>query len=544
VKGSRALLVGGAVALAFLGGAWLRLRLDADAWWFNPDEGIYHVAATSTHAEYARATREGNAHPPLFWRVTEAAAAVDDSRAALRFPSLAAGLLSILALAWLGHVAGGPAGAVLGALVGALSPPLGVQSVLVRPYAMQVLFLTLALAALLAYLESRGRGRLVVFSACLTVAAFLHYSTIVAVGGIAVVLLVAFLSRKLEGRAVRDLALALAVPAAAFAWLYVTHVAPGIVGGSMHRNAREGWLRTAYVESPAEAVRALSSLGRYLSGRPLAVPVSLLTVAAVVAAVVERRGRAALLLVGTLATGLALSFAGLLPFGGTRHSLFFLPVVVAAAAAGLAAVVRLPRAAPRFGPQGPRLVALLLVLAAGWAGYRLVRATRAAVAGDVYRTFPEQVVRVSTLSAVLAALDRSPRTTWVTDPQTHYLLMPALPPDERVDRPVRGTVRELRGWGRRFLFARPWMLPDAPLPADDPLESVLALLAEEGAPSDGRVALVIGGWGVSLAWRLAGDFEAQGRAVHEAAGGEDLALVVVDLADFRAWRAARAAEAR
>lgn len=536
--------VGAALVLAFA----VRRNLDEAAWWFNPDEGVYHQVATLADRDLAQRVMQANAHPPLHFVLLHALAGVDEGTTWLRLPSLIAGLLLVPALAYLGWLCGRHLGALFAALMAAVAPALAVQSVVMRPYTLQVLALTLGLIGLLRALAT-GRARwYVLFSAGFTWAVLEQYASLLVVGAVGVALLGALLLRRLTRRQVLALLLAALPVAAACAWLYVTHLRPHVIGTRMHQEAQSGWLRGQYVLGAGEAVRALRRMAMYAFSRSLHGVVLLPGLLALGAALVRRRGLVEGVAAALFVLAAAASAAGTLPLGASRHSLHLLPVLVALGATGIGQIAlwlspRTPHEAPRARRWRLGIAAALLLPALGITAYRTLRVLGPGVEQALGFAQPEHVVRRAAVDEVVARVREAGPATWLTDHQTSLLLMPFAERAARRFVSVPGAaLQTLDALGCTFLVDPHWMWTEADGAADDSVEQALARLPADGPLGPGRVGLIIGGWGVSPALRIAEQLRASGRsaAVHEALGDAGLALVVVDVTALRAWRHERA----
>jgi hypothetical protein len=136
----------------------------------------------------------------------------------------------------------------------------------------------------------------------------------------------------------------------------------------------------------------------------------------------------------------------------------------------------------------------------------------------------------------------APVEAWLTDVQTSMLLMPLASPENRVLTPEPTfSGAHLDVLGRRIAVVKSWQLPEFPAPQNDPVEAALAWLEPVATRGDGRIGLVVGGWGSSAAYRLAATLRASGHATVVAVGDASLAAVIVTPAALRSWRAIQAA---
>lgn len=554
-RAGRAGVLSTGVLLAFGVGLAYRLRLGSGGFWFNPDEGIYQQIGTTPRMDEARDAIRANVHPPLQYWILRTVASLGDDPSTLRMPSLVAGLLAILAFAWLGYVAGaaeagyagGTAGAWFGAWVAALSNGLAVQSVTLRPYSLQALSLALGLGALLRYLEV-GRARwLVLVAAAFTTASLLLYSSYVVVAGAGIVLLAASSARRLTRRQALGLLTAFLPVAAVQVWSLATHLVPHIIGGRAHRDALQTWLRSEYVTGPLEGLAALGRLTAYACSRTLVVPVLLLALVAVGVACWRRRGFVASLALSVAGVAIAFSWARLMPLGPSRHSFYLIAVEVAAGASGLAWLVHLART-PEAEARGSRLARLTLAGAgaaflAGSLGLSTWVIARSSASGRLDRGDGERLIPRRGVDAVARLVAQAPPTmAWLTDHQTAMLLLPLAPRESRRLRnePSWG-VQRFEALGRTFVAVRAWKLPEVAGGPDDPVERALEWMADRGALPGGRVGVVTGGWDPNPASRLARDLRVHGRLadLSGATARANLAAVVVDVEALRDWRRRR-----
>lgn len=537
-----------------------RLRLEPWAWWVNPDEGIFHLVATTPEDADAAAIIRGNAHPLLHYWTLRRLAHERDDLLLLRLPSLLAGLALVLALAWLGQLTGGGLGAAFGAAVGALSPDLVAQSVLMRQYTLQVLGLTLGLSALLRFLAT-GRARwLILLSTALTYAVLVHYASYVVVGGMGLVLTSLLVARRLSRRQVAWLLLAYGPVLSAMAWQVAEHLRPYVIHGAAHVDAQAGWLKSRYRSDVWSGIRGLFDAAATGLSRPLTGVLLVAGAYALGRALRRRTGLPVFLALVVFALAIALSMARLMPLGGGRHCDYLIPVFVALAARGLgdlrsrlAAGVPAPAGAATPGSWRSRwLRPRPGLLCAGLAAAVLARGLPLFVL-DASRPkadgAPEQVVRREQAEAVGTFLSRSSGAAWLTDHQTALLLLPLVPRSQRrlLDDPDTGG-RRFVAWGRSFHVLERWSFPVAVEGPDDPVERLLAALERRGAVGDGRVGLVLGGWQGVEARRLVEGLVGPGPAgtVSAGAGGDivgdaRLGAAVVDLAALRRARLERAA---
>lgn len=162
------------LALAGLCGLalWLRAHtLTLQSLWF--DEVLTAIGAQSL----AWVVYSGQifGHPPLQYLAAWAVAGGAADEWWLRLPSLAAGVMTVAALASLGRRLHGPATGLIAALALTVSPLHVEISQLARPYALFLLFTVLSLSALVAALDRRRARDWLWLSALLALNLYTHY---------------------------------------------------------------------------------------------------------------------------------------------------------------------------------------------------------------------------------------------------------------------------------------------------------------------------------------------------------------------------------
>lgn len=316
--------VAAVVALA----AVLRLP-DLFGWWLNPDEGIYYGVVTRDGFGAAWAEALTTAHPPLYFVVLRAVGLLSTDFVALRAVALVSACAAVYVFILVGREIGGEGvrGRVVGLAAGlllAVSPRAVVLSQVVRPYMLLLLLLAASLLLLLRYLRAPSTRRLLAHVACSLLAALLHYASVFGLAVVGIVVLADGVQRGLGRTAWRRLLAVQAVPAAALAMLYLTHLR-GIAAGPLGDHALDGWLAPYMIGEPLDAWLGFVGFHSMLAGDAWAAPAALLTVGAAAFAL---RSRGPDPLVVTVVAGYGIGIAGaalqLYPFGPTRHTAWLL----------------------------------------------------------------------------------------------------------------------------------------------------------------------------------------------------------------------------
>lgn len=313
--------------LAFLVGWW-----SLDVWWLNPDEGIFYSSLGRTDSEDFWNATKGQAHPPLYWLILRFLGSPTTDFVWYRAFSLACGCFAIFAnfLAArevAGSGARGSAGGLIAALLIAASPGVTLMSQLIRPYTLQLASLSLAVFYLVRYLRTRKAWGLVGYALFLSAALLTHYSSLLAFGVIAVVLLGHLAARRFALREILQLAAAHAVPLLTVSALYVFHLR-ALGSRTMAADSLQGWLAPYMIRSAGDVWSRLLAFHTFLLGPHLAVPGVFALAAGVALAARRRFGTLAGLTVVALALAVLGAATGRYPFGCSRHSVWLIAFVV------------------------------------------------------------------------------------------------------------------------------------------------------------------------------------------------------------------------
>ena len=296
--------------------------------WPNPDEGFYLRFANAPSWESFLPQILRTPHPPGFFLLQRLIGFVSGDVVALRLLSVASGALAVHAMARLGREVGGAATGLVAASLLCLAPGAIALSQVARPYAFLTATLTHALAALLLHLRSGSLGALHLHVAALAVAMLTHYGAFLPAFACGCTLLATGFGERAE----RELRWARLRAAAAFAilalLLLVFHLRGYVLGGSMQRSARDGWLEPFFVDGPIDFWLGLIGTQRFLLGERYEALAVLSLVAGVSLLLLRREARDARRLAFVAVSALTLGLWGLAsavgqyPWGSTRHSFF------------------------------------------------------------------------------------------------------------------------------------------------------------------------------------------------------------------------------
>ncbi|MEQ8768344.1 MAG: glycosyltransferase family 39 protein [Planctomycetota bacterium] len=523
-----------------------------DAYWLNPDEGLYHEIVTNPSTDVVRRTIRLHPHPPLFyWSLWSLSPSPDGSDIALlRWPALALSTLAILLAYVLGRqLRDGWAGLALAGLV-AISPAVHEQSLVIRQYGWVLPFLLGCATATLAAARRGSWGWLFLAGCSLSIGLMLHYSAVL----VGLVLLGTYLVLWLRpGSPIRfrlSWLLALLPVIAAGTWVWESNLRVLLLDSEFRGKAATSWLEDEFIDDGGELIRTTLGFFSYAFGRERLLFVMIAFVAGGVIAWRRRSFTGLGLVAAVLAGSWIFSILEIYPFGATRHSSVLIPFLaipiallirdalgrswrVAGASLGLAAVL--------FFASSP------LGAAIGWDDR-----------SPWLKTVPEQAISREAIEAMREPIDglalRS--ATIFLDQQAFAVLHPLIPASARESSEFFGsTIRQIHWQTSDVIVAPCWILTVLDKSADQSrdneleLELVLREVAEErpelGLGSSGAPVFVIAaGWyqpwmfGFSRLKKAASDraVAISGVRNHRSPGGG----IGIFRIDFPAWQSGRA----
>jgi hypothetical protein len=278
-----------------------------------------------------------NAHPPLFFLFLRSWLFFGTSELFLRLPSAFFGAAFLwAAYCWTRALLGKGAGLLTLALL-VISPALWSLSGEIRPYTLLLFLMAASLALLEAALNARSARLMVLFSCTLFLAILTHFAAFWFFLAVALYALARFREEHPPRRVFSVWAGFQGGAVLLYLFLYVTHVA-NLRGGAMERGAMTRWLRAEYFQPDQDhlfafALRQTGVLFRFLFGLPALAVLAGAAAAGGVAYLAAKKRPAVLLLALPLLLGLGAAVLDLYPYGATRHSIYLLPFVAAAAGA-------------------------------------------------------------------------------------------------------------------------------------------------------------------------------------------------------------------
>lgn len=327
------------VALAVvLAGLMLRL-LTARGTWLNPDEALNYLIANQLNLTAVYRASMTNPHPPLYFFLLYCWRLLGTSEIFLRLFSVLASSGAIwFFYRWLKR-AFNPTAGLAGALLFALLPALVGNGAEVRSYSLMLFLVSVSLVLMEQGLQENRWAPLLFAGIFSALAGSAHYSALWFSISAGIYFLIAVFIRQLKVRVIAAGVAGNLIAGLVYLLFYLTHLR-NIRTSPMTRFAVTGWLKENYLqpgENPLLFIgRNTFGFFRYLSGSDVFGIISLLLfISGIVMLALRRSGRRqALLIVLPLLLMIAGALAGLMPYGGTRHSIL-LGLFVSAGIAGL-----------------------------------------------------------------------------------------------------------------------------------------------------------------------------------------------------------------
>lgn len=289
------------------------------------DEGLHLVLAGRETVLDVYRWSLGNAHPPLFILLLHFWQRIVGPGWQLSLPSVVFGTAFLwVAYRWAGSLFGKGAALVTVVLLSFLQAFV-LLSAEVRGYALLLLWIAAALAALERGMKTASPSWLAVFAAFTCLASLTHYAAFRFAATALVYAGIRLLVERPSPRLVAAWALGLVAVSAVFLLLYTTHLST-LRGGALEREAETTWLRASYFDAGSEGAlaftaRQTAALFLFLFSSPTLSAAGGILFVAAVALLARRRPPVAVLLalpfVGAAAGGLL----RLYPYGGSRHSI-------------------------------------------------------------------------------------------------------------------------------------------------------------------------------------------------------------------------------
>jgi hypothetical protein len=472
-----------------------------DAYWLNPDEGIYFSMVTWN--EWGEFWKEysANTHPPLFYLVARMVSFVTTELWAFRSIAFVCGCLGVPATFLFARecIGRGPIATLTGlfaALLVANSFTAVEMSQLIRPYTMQILFLTCALYFLVRYLRVGGRRCLPAYAGLMIVAIITHYGSLLVFVGIGMTLIGLLAFRRLDARQFRVLLIWNLPVVAASAAVYLLHIRPTVDGSVIATQAVNTWLKPVMIHGVGDVwprfLGVLSAFGALFEG-----PTSLVFFAGIGLAVYRKNHLVVLMALTIPAVAIVAAAMQKYPFGYSRHSLYLTMVLVTPIAFALASMF----AAAFTGRRGAICAGIgLLVLVAALNFH--VEVSRFLGSALRVRDFENTLSRKD-LAWVQPALDEISNKPGILlmGVQTHYLLMPFFQQErQKAVATPDASVKRFRWRQRDVLIPQVWNLstwPGAmgmPIHLHDAIGNIDRQYPELRFSTLRSVGIFVGGW--------------------------------------------------
>jgi len=313
------------------------------AWgtFLNPDEAL-HVRLAN-HLTWADAYHASltSAHPPglilllYFWRD------LGTSEILLRVPSIIAGTAFCWVMfKWIERLFGTTA-AWVGLLLSAFLPPMIELSSQVRQYALLLLFIACALYFLEIALDRNSTAWMLLSAGSLYLALLMHYSGFLFAAAFYIYGFTRFLSGGIARFFLATWFISGCGVLALFAYFYRTHLSR-LPKTAMAAEAMQGWMRNSYYHPGHDHILSFSfartgGVFQFIFGQLALGDIAFVGFVIAVVMLIRNRSRVksaswqlAILFTAPFVINDAAAIAGLYPYGGTRHSVFIAPMILAA----------------------------------------------------------------------------------------------------------------------------------------------------------------------------------------------------------------------
>jgi hypothetical protein len=335
--------------------AGLSARLfEAKQYFLNPDEALHNLLASQSTVELAYKASLTSAHPPLLILVLHYWRSLGQSSPMLRMPSVLAGTAFCwLVYLWLKKVTDRST-AFIGLLLVSFAPSLIGLSAEIRQYGLLLFFIGGCLCLSERAIQKNSRASMVLFSLSLYGAILSHYSSLLFALTMGVYMLARLYPYVKRLRLLAVWAGGQIGALVLIAYLLVTHVARLREMG-MPQEIAATWLRKSIFHSGERNAVVFATwqtlrVFTHLCSQGVVGTIALLAFLAGMVSLLQRKTpwnqtvqdndgptprQLALLLSLPFVVNCCAAFAGLYPYGGTRHSVFLAPFAAGGAALGL-----------------------------------------------------------------------------------------------------------------------------------------------------------------------------------------------------------------
>lgn len=483
-------------ALVLAAGFLLRLKT-ASGTFLNPDEALHFLVANQPSVMAVYRASLDTSHPPLLFLVLNLWRNFGTSELVLRLPSVIAGTVFCgVFFKWLTEVLGRAAGWA-GLIFAVFLPPMVELSAEIRQYALLLCFMAVALYCFERSLATASASRMLLSFLSLYLATLSHYSGILFAGAIGGYGLLRLTSQGVSRRVIAVWVAGQAVALGLFIFLYRTHISQlkgsDVAQRTMNRILSRSYFHWGHDHLFLFMFARTFGVCQFVFGQ-LAIG-DVAGLALVTAIVLLLRGNAwreqsgptprqlGTLLLLPFAINCGAAIVDLYPYGGTRHSSFLAPFVIAGVSFLLA------KLAGRQISRGVGAAIAIVVLCQGF--------------GAPHRPYMlRQDQRSANMTHAIAAIRQqvSPPDRIFVDFQTYFVIRDYLCPDigTAFETPVTG-FRSFRCSGYEVISTDP---ETNIFDAGTFLERWGTMLNAYGLPPGETVWVFQAGWDIGLAQEL------------------------------------------
>ena len=326
-----------AIAVAIIAAAFVTRLWVAAQSYLNPDEALIYIIINQPSLWQSYKLSLTEPHPPLFYVLLYFWRYLGRSELMLRLPSVFAGTAFCWFIyKWVRQLFGKASG-LTSLILAAFLPPVVSLSAQMRMYALLLLSLAAALYSLERALAANSRHWMWGFSLCLYVAILTHYSSVFFAFTAGVYVLARLAKARPPRALIETWSIGQVGALGIYVLLYMTHL-------SGRKGVVDTWNTPSYFHWGSASVfsftreRTMQLFEFMFANRSLSLVMLLLFLAAIAVLISghlrnrlgEPQRYVGVLCLLPLAAVWVTAVAGIYPYGGTRHTIFLVPFVVAA----------------------------------------------------------------------------------------------------------------------------------------------------------------------------------------------------------------------
>lgn len=303
-------------------------------YYFSPDEMLILIISRGETLARVWQSSLPQLHPPFHFFFLHYMLEISKNVLFLRSTSLIPGLGLIIVFFFLGRKVSGTVSGLAMASMAAFSSAAIILSQVIRPYAMLVFFISVALWFFLSYLEAGKKKHLYGYLFFILLALSFHYSAVIPMTAVGLAWIARIVANRRPAREYGLIIVSHLPHLAMVGALYFYHLTT-ILGSKHYEELTESYLHVFFPSSLSGLTDNIYDFYAYLFFPPIAPLIVALATLGIVAIWKTSHRYIAVIIIATFTINYILTFLKLYPFGGVRHSFYLFPMAALLVGASL-----------------------------------------------------------------------------------------------------------------------------------------------------------------------------------------------------------------